>query len=61
MMKRKLEAVENYPDEKMLKWNTTELKSMDISDDTSIGGARKFNFKLTDQKARKNLLKSTKR
>merc|ERR1712142_1242259 len=60
-MKRKLEIVENDPDEKMIKWKTTELNNMNISDATSVGGARKFNFKLTDKKARKNLLRSAKR
>ena len=61
MMKRKLDLTETYSDKKMLKWNTTELNKMNVSDDASVGGARKFNFKLTEQKARKNLLKSPKR
>ena len=61
-MKRKLEVttVENSCD-KMLKFNKTEMEKMDISDVDSIGGARMFNFKLTDKKARKNLLKSAQR
>ena len=60
-MKRKLELVKESSDQKMLKWNTSELSNMDVSDITSVGGSRKFNFKITDQKARKNLLKSAKR
>ena len=61
-MKRKLEVttVENSCD-KMIKFNKTEMEKMDISDIDSIGGARMFNFKLTDKKARKNLLKSAQR
>ena len=59
-MKRRLELKE-HTGKKMLKWNTTELESMDISDITSVGGSRRFNFKLTDEKAKKNLLKSAQR
>ena len=61
-MKRKLEitSIENSCD-KMLKLNNTELEKLNISDVDSIGGARTFNFKLTDKKARKNLLKSAQR
>ena len=58
-MKRTIEL--EHTSAKMLKWNVTELENMDISDVTSISGSRRFNFKLTDQKAKKNLLKSAHR
>ena len=63
-MKRKLDLT-NYgnPSEKMIKFNTTELEKMNISEinASSSGGERMFNFKLTDKTARKNLLKSAQR
>ena len=42
-MKRTLDLEHNGA--KMIKWNVTELESMNISDVTSIGGSRRFNFK----------------
>ena len=58
-MKRTLDL--EHTGEKMLKWNVTELENMNISDINSIGGSRRFNFRLTDEKAKKNLLKSVHR
>ena len=61
-MKRKLEASTLANScEKVVKLNNTEMEKMEISDVSSVGGARMFNFKLTDKKARKNLLKSAQR
>ena len=62
-MKRKIDTVEHMDDseDKVMKWNSTNLESMDISDIESVVGARKFNFKLTDKKAVKNIIKSAQR
>ena len=62
-MKRKLESVVSVVNtqDKMLKWNDTQLESMNISDIGSVGGSRRFNFKLSDKKAKKNLMKSAQR
>ena len=50
-MKRKLSDDQNLKQSKMLKRNSSYV---------SEEGARKFNFELTEKKARKNLLKSAK-
>ena len=61
-LKRKLESdFVRKADDKILKWNSTELEAMDISDISSVGGSQKFNFELTDKKVKTNLLKSAKR
>ena len=51
-MKRKLSDDQNLKQSKMLKRNSSYV---------SEEGARKFNFELTEKKARKNLLKSAER
>ena len=62
-MKRKLNFIdqtENTSD-KMMKWNETQLKEMNVSDQNSISGRRRFNFKLSEKKATSNLLKGADR
>ena len=61
-MKRKLEvSTIGNSCEKVVKMNHTEIEKMDITDVNSVAGSRTFNFKLTDKKAKKNLLKSAQR
>ena len=59
-MKRKLsftEQIEKTSD-KIMKWNETKLKEMDVSDLKLPSGGRRLNFKLTEKNATNNLLKA---
>ena len=54
-MKRKLsftEQIEKTSD-KIMKWNETKLKEMDVSDLKPPSGGRRLNFKLTEKKSYK--------
>ena len=62
-MKRKLSFADQRDNtsDKMMKWNETQLKEMNVSDHKSISGGRRLNFKLTEKKATSNLLKAADR